>query len=120
MALKTEARAAGSFIVSEANGFRSRDKIIIDTGVLAAGTVLGKVTATGKFVILAPAAADGSQNAAAVLFDAADATAADVIGVGMMRDCELRDADITWPGGITGPQKTTAIGQLNALGIVLR
>lgn len=36
---------------------------------LAAGTVLGRVTATGKFLVCQATAADGSQNAAAVVME---------------------------------------------------
>lgn len=68
--------SAASYLVSEANGTRSRDVVTIAKGVHALpGTVLGKVTATGHYVPLAPTKGsgedetpDGSQTAAAVLF----------------------------------------------------
>lgn len=47
-------------------------------GVLTRGTVLGKVTATGKFIKSASAAADGSQTPDRVLAEDVDASAADV------------------------------------------
>lgn len=47
-------------------------------GVLARGTVLGIVTASGKYVKSASAASDGSQTPVAVLADSIDATSADV------------------------------------------
>ncbi|WP_421792763.1 head decoration protein [Hyphobacterium sp.] len=50
-------------------------------GALVAGTVLGKVTATGKFIASDEAAVDGSQTAAAILAVDVDATAADVDNV---------------------------------------
>ena len=51
--------------------------VVAGEGELAAGTVLGQVTASGKFRKLA-ANADGSETAKYILADAVDATAADV------------------------------------------
>jgi hypothetical protein len=48
-------------------------------GVLARGTLLGKITATGEYVLSLAAAADGSQVPDAVLLETVDATAADVV-----------------------------------------
>ncbi len=46
---------------------------------LARGAVLGKVTASGKYVLSLSAAADGSQTPDAILAEATDASAADVL-----------------------------------------
>lgn len=48
-------------------------------GVLARGTVLGKVTASGKYIKSASAAGDGSQTPVAILADTVDATSADQV-----------------------------------------
>jgi len=69
---------------------------IIDTGVLAKYTVLGKITATGKLVILNPAAVDGSQVAYGILTQAVDATAADV-RAGVYVGGFFNDAALVWP-----------------------
>ena len=66
------------YLVSEANGTRSREVVTIAQGhKLPPGTVLGKVEATGKYVPVDPAngtgqgeTPDGSQTAMAVLFAA--------------------------------------------------
>jgi len=110
----TETLHAGHFIVSEANGHLSRESVTIDTGVLVAGTVLGRITATGKYVILAPSATDGSQTAAAILFDDADASAADVTAVAIVRLAEVIAAALVWPDGITAAQKSAALATLGA------
>ncbi len=47
-------------------------------GVLTRGTVLGKVTASGKYIAYTSGAADGSQNPVAVLAVNVDATSEDV------------------------------------------
>ena len=89
--------SAASYLVSEANGTRSRDVVTIAKGVHALpGTVLGKVTATGHYVPLAPTKGsgedetpDGSQTAAAVLFAEVDATLGEKPGVITARDAGI-------------------------------
>jgi hypothetical protein len=67
----TEGRYAGEFVVSEGNGKISRETITVLSGeTLEAGAVLGKVTASGKYKALDPAAVDGSEAAAGILYDA--------------------------------------------------
>jgi hypothetical protein len=48
-------------------------------GVLARGTVLGKIKSSGKYVVANSANTDGSQLGICVLKDGIDATGADVI-----------------------------------------
>lgn len=58
------------FLISEANGKLSREMVTVTVagGVpLPSGTVLGKITATGKYIKYLDSASDGSQVAAAVL-----------------------------------------------------
>ena len=115
-------RPTGHYLVSEANGYRSRDVGIIasGSGKLDAGAVLGRITASKKLVPLAPAAVDGSQNAAAILFEACDATSADVRRTITARDSEVQAAVLVWAAGVTDVQKTAALAQLAALGIAAR
>lgn len=59
MSIKTEGVHAGEFLLSEANGARSRENIVIVTGAgkLAAGTLLAMITAANAMV---PTAAGGN------------------------------------------------------------
>lgn len=99
-----------------------------ESGTLAAqggadvvlGTVLGKITATDKYSPLAPAASDGSQTAAAVLIEDELAVAADRTAPLLRRGAVVNAAALVWPAGITAPQKTAALAQLEAIGIVAR
>jgi predicted small secreted protein len=85
-----EGRYAGEFVVSEGNGKISRETITVLSGeTLEAGAVLGKVTASGKYKVLDPAAVDGSEAAAGILYDAVDASAADAEGVAIVRLAEV-------------------------------
>jgi len=125
MTTLTESTRAWEFLVSENNGDFTREQVTLISGQnCVAGTVLGKITASGKYTILAPAAADGSQNAIAILGAKTDASAADkrtaiVLG-GPGVSVEVNGNLLVWPAGITGPQKTTAIAALLAAGIKIR
>ena len=116
-----EGRYAGEFVVSEGNGSISRETITVLSGeTLEAGAVLGKVTASAKYKALDPAAADGSEAAAGILYDRVDASAADAEGVAIVRLAEVNAAELVWPDGTTGPEQTTALGELAALTIIAR
>jgi len=125
MAILTENNRNWEFLVSENNGDFSREQIVLNSGQnLRAGAVLGRITATGRFTALAPAASDGSQNAIAILGPATDATSANTRTAGIVGgpgvSVEVNSRLPVWPGGITGPQQTTAIAALLAAGIKTR
>lgn len=121
MTVLTEGPHTAGYLISEANGTRSREVItLLEGNNLSPGAVLGKITASGKYAALAPAATDGSEKAAAVLYAGVDATAADKPAVITARDAEVQAAELTWPVGATPEQKTTALAQLATLGIVAR
>ncbi|CBA14756.1 head decoration protein [Xanthomonas albilineans] len=121
MTVLNENARSGDFLLSEGNGCYSRENEILASGEnLQAGTVLGVITASGKYTILAPAATDGSQNAGGILLSTTNATAADTAVVVVERAAEVKAAALIWPAGITTDQKTAAIAQLSTLGIVLR
>lgn len=88
--MATEATRAGEFVISEANGTISRDEITVVSGQnLVAGTVLGKITASGKMAAYSDVAVDGSQTAVGVLYAPVDASAADAAGVMIARHAEV-------------------------------
>jgi Bacteriophage lambda head decoration protein D len=121
MPVLNEGRYAGEFLVSEGNGRISRETITVLSGeTLQAAAVLGKITASGKYKALDPAAVDGSEVAAGILYGAVDASAADTEGVAVVRLAEVNAAELVWPDGISGGEQTTALGELAALSIVTR
>lgn len=99
---------------------RDTDTLASGSGIVLIGTVLGKVTASGKFKPLAPAATDGTQIAASIILQNADATGADVIIVNLKRRAQVVLQALVWPPGITAEQQTTALAALAALGIITR
>lgn len=68
----------------------------------------------------APAAVDGTQVAAAIAFDNADATGGPVPIVVLARDCQVVGIDLVWPAGIDPADQTDGIRQLAARGIIVR
>ncbi len=97
MTVLTEGKHPGEFIVSEGNGWISREAVTIVSGQnLAAGTVLGKITASGKYAAYNDGAADGTETAAGILFDNVDASGGDVAGAVMIaRLAEVNGDELT-------------------------
>ena len=123
MTVLLEARHPGEFLMTEANGQRSRETITIATGagVIAPGTVLGKVTASGKYVASAVGASDGSQNPTAIPIYGADATSADVDVAAIVRDAEVNGHCLVYHADRDQPaEKAAANVALAALGIIVR
>lgn len=121
MPVLNEQNYLGDWLKFEADNLYSRDEVTVVSGQnLTTGAVVGVITASGKITQLAPGASDGSQNAAGVLLLDVEASAADKPGVIIARHAICSDKKIVWPGGITGPQKTAAIAQLKALGVLVR
>ncbi|WP_298233637.1 head decoration protein [uncultured Azohydromonas sp.] len=121
MTTLTEQNRTGDFLLSEANGSYSRENEILAAGQhLQAGTVVARLTATGKFTALAPTAETGAEDAAGILLATTNATDADTAVVVVSRAAEVKADALVWPAGITTNQKTAAIAQLAELGIVLR
>ena len=123
MTTLTELPHHGNFVLSmDDDGNLSVDNITVasSAAVLQPGTVLGKVTASGKFLPIAFAASDGTQNFAGVLMGRADPTAGDVGAVSLARHAEVYASGLIWPTGATAPQIAAALAQAAAALIVAR
>lgn len=121
MTILTEGLPNIAFLVSEANGYRSREQVVIVTGQnLAGGAVVGKITASGKYAVYNNAAVDGTQTAAGILMYAKDATAADKAGVIIARDAEVNEGELVYAAGTSAGDKTAAKVELVAAGIIVR
>ena len=126
MATLTKLQATASFIVSESNGYRSRDDVTVTvpaTTTYAAGTILGKITSSGKFVRHDAAAVNGSELEAGVLFETiANTTGSgvDSSAVNFARDAEVNGQELTYEAGADAPQIVTSDAALKALGIIVR
>ncbi len=124
MTVLTENPHSGNFILSEDDDGRlSRDNIVVASGAgpLLPGTVLGKVTASGKFVPSPETATDGSETAVAILVGPVNATGADALAVAMTRHAEVNHHGLIYDASVNDDAKKSAKwGQLRAAGIVVR
>lgn len=111
--MSTATVRAGEFLVSEANGNRSRESVTLTGGPYLPGQVLGKVTASGKYTAYSSGASNGTQTAAAVLYGAADGSGADVSAAVIARDAEVSEALLTGADA-------DALADLIAAGIIPR
>ncbi|MBD8555547.1 head decoration protein [Rhizobium sp. CFBP 8762] len=115
-------KTASDVVKDEGENRYSRDDDVLasGSGKVLVGTVLGQVTATGKFKPLAPAATDGTQTAAAIILQFADATSADQLVVNLKRRAQVVLQALIWPAGVTPTQQSAAIAALENRGIVAR
>lgn len=117
----TETSRAGEFIIAEANGSISREAITVVSGQnLAAGTVVGKITASGKYTAYDDDNSDGSQTAAGILYEAVDASSADMAGVIIARHAEVDTTLLVFAGTNDASDITAGKADLAALDIILR
>ena len=89
------------------------DSVTVLTGqALQRGAVLGRITASGKYVLALGAAVDGSQAPVAIAADYIDATAGDAIG-GIYLAGEFNGAALTLGAGITLAAAAAALRPLS-------
>ena len=87
---------AGEFLLAEEEVFASRESVTLLAGAaLPAGQVLGKVTASGKYVAYSNGASDGSEVAAAILYAPAAASASDRQVAVVVRLASVVEAKLT-------------------------
>ena len=122
MSVLAEPLNLGDLLKYEAPNLYSRDRVTVASGQnLPLGTVLGIVTASGKYKQIDPSAEDGTQVAAGVLLQACDATLIDRDdGLVVARHAIVASNAVVWPVGITTEQKAAAIAALEARGILIR
>jgi hypothetical protein len=113
----------GDVLKYEVNPNYTRETVTLLTGTAyPIGAVLGRITASGKYAFSPDTGADGSETAAAVLLYAVDATAADAVGIVLVRGPAIVSrAALAYDGTVDDGTKITAkLGQLTALGIIPR
>ncbi len=128
-ALQNRVRAWG-FIESEANFDRARDRVTLDGSsahglgqTYYAGTVLGIITATGKYIPSTNGASDGSQHAIAILGEDIYDIAADTVVAVLARDAEVRDEDLVYDSSVFSSgvdHRSTEWASLATVGIIVR
>ena len=123
MPVLTEQPSMGDVLKYEVNPNYTREVITLLIGMpYPVGSVLGKITASGKYTLSPATGADGSQVASAVLLYAVDATLADAVGIVVARGPSIVSrAGLAYEGTVNDAAKiTTKIAQLAAVGIIAR
>ncbi len=115
------------FLLSEASGTRSRSSGIVPagTGKVAAGMVVGQLTANAKHFVPSPdvqvVGIEGAETATAILAYPVDATDVDVEVALIDRDGGVKLPVLSFGATVDDQPKTDAkIAQLNAVGIRAR
>ena len=119
MTVLTQGKQTGEFLLSEANGDRSREVVTVTVAgavALPSGQVLGKLSATGKYVAYNNAGAGGAEIAAAVLLNACPGTNGDYKCAVFNTDAEVIGAVLNGGAGVDANGKA----DLLALGIKVR
>ncbi|MCF3934339.1 head decoration protein [Acuticoccus sp. M5D2P5] len=122
MVTLTEGIRNASFLVSEANGmYRSREKVTVTvpSGGIAAGTVLGAITASGKYVRHDSGLSNGAETEAGILYETLTA-AGDAEVTIIARDAEVVGAHLTYEDGADAAAITASNTALASLGIIVR
>lgn len=115
MATLTEGKYSAEFLLTEANGTISREQVTIAAAApaMVPGTLVGKITASGKYTVYSDAAADGTQVAAGVLYHGVPDSASDQRGLIIARDAEVISSLLTG-------SDANGLADLKALGIIAR
>ena len=120
--MATMTNTVGQFVKYEGPQNYSRDDVIVASGNnLAAGTVVGIITASGKIKAYDNDASDGTQTAVGVLVAGVDATSADIPGVIVRRHAIVAKESLVWGAGVTTQgEKDAAYVDLEAAGVLCR
>lgn len=103
----------GEHLVFEVHPDLCRQKITLKAGTkYPTGLVLGKVTATSEYAEYDPAATDGTQTVAGVLFAGVDASKGAKPGVRNHALTVMLKSKLSFKDGLTDAQKTAAIAAL--------
>jgi hypothetical protein len=123
MTVLTQPSSLGDVLKYEVNPNYTRETITLLAGMpYPVGSVLGKITASGKYKLATSGGSDGAQTAEAVLLYAVDATLADAVGIVVARGPSIVSrAALAYDATVNdGAKITTKLGQLAAVGIIAR
>jgi hypothetical protein len=112
----------GGFLIGAFEALRSSESIVLGITAVAlpAGTRLGKITSTGLYVPIAPAASDGSQNWAGDLFEERPISAATQKAAIVARGAIVNGRLMTYINAVNNTQKLAVEAQAAAAGVITR
>lgn len=100
-------------------GFHADQITVLSGQNLVAGTVVGKITASGKYVAYDNVGTDdGRRTVAGIIIPACNAAGGDAISRALVRGPAIVNKnDLTWAAGIDAAEQAAAITAMLALGI---
>ena len=123
MPVLTQPPSMGDVLKYEVNPNYTREVITLLQGMpYPVGSVLGRITASGKYTLSTATGSDGGETASAVLLYAVDATLADATGIVVVRGPAIVSrAGLAYDASVDDSTKITAkLTQLAAAGIIAR
>ncbi|MDZ4095763.1 MAG: head decoration protein [Paracoccaceae bacterium] len=123
MPVLTQPPSMGDVLKYEVNPNYTRETVTLLQGMpYPVGSVLGKITASSKYMLSTASGTDGAETASAVLLYAVDATLADAVGIVVIRGPAIVSrAGLAYEATVNDAAKITAkIAQLAAAGIIAR
>jgi hypothetical protein len=123
MPVLTDPPSMGDVLKYEVNPNYTREVITLEQGMpYPVGSVLGRITASGKYRLATDDGSDGAQIASAVLLYAVDASLADAVGIVVARGPSIVSrAGLAYDATVDdGTKIATKIGQLAAVDIIAR
>lgn len=115
MTTYTEPYRSNEIISAECPGTLSRESVTIvaGSGAIVVGTVLGKITASGKYAPYDDDNADGTETAACIALENVTATA-DITCATLYRLAEYKADLLVWASTNDAPDKTAGLADLAA------
>lgn len=109
----------GNFVLTEGEGVISRDTAIFaaSTDKVPAGTILGKITASGKLAPYAHDATDGTETPVGILYAPYNGVGIDTEVVVVTRLAEVIEGQLF---GITPQNRASVVAHLANANIILR
>lgn len=123
MTTLSKAPTEGDLLKFDLDQNYTREVVTLASGTnYAIGSVVGQITASGKYQLSPATGTDGSETAAGVLIAAVDATDADASGVIIKRGPVIvSKAELAYDSTVDDATKTAAkLAELSAIGIVAR
>ena len=107
MPVLTEPPSMGDVLKYEVNPNYTREVVTLLAGMpYPVGSVLGKITASGKYGVYDNAGSGGVETAAAILAEPVDATSSDVKGSAVVRLAKIAPGGLTWKSSLNAADKT--------------
>lgn len=115
-------RGAGHFCVGSLNYERANEEITLAPVAgepIVAGQILGQITTGGQYKKFDPAASDGSQNFAGILWDDRPVSATAQRAVATKREATVNANALFGYSSLSTPQKAAVIAAAKAVGIII-